>query len=124
MLSRAQTQTQEAFQRYTACLEAEARARRDVVVAEQHRDDLSKSPVECCAGRPPDMPISDCHPLAGAVIYRYMQFMRPFSAENLIALAFRICTAFVAKSRRDRGISTRGDWSSKPCIMFADSAGF
>ncbi|KAL4071773.1 hypothetical protein J3A83DRAFT_4390323 [Scleroderma citrinum] len=39
-LSRAQTQTHEAFQRYTACLEAEGRARRDVVVAEQHRDEL------------------------------------------------------------------------------------
>lgn len=42
-LSRAQTQTHEAFQRYTACLEAESRARRDVVVAEQHRDELSMS---------------------------------------------------------------------------------
>ncbi|KAI6132927.1 hypothetical protein EV401DRAFT_2053662 [Pisolithus croceorrhizus] len=39
-LSRAQVQTQEAFQRYTACLETEARARRDVAVAEQHRDEL------------------------------------------------------------------------------------
>ncbi|KAH7882967.1 hypothetical protein F5I97DRAFT_158005 [Phlebopus sp. FC_14] len=39
-LSRAQTQTQDAFQRYTACLEAEARARRDVVIAEQQRDEL------------------------------------------------------------------------------------
>lgn len=39
-LSRAQAQTQEAFQRYTACLEAEARARRDVAAAEQHRDEL------------------------------------------------------------------------------------
>ncbi|KIM52007.1 hypothetical protein SCLCIDRAFT_587902 [Scleroderma citrinum Foug A] len=38
--SRAQTQTHEAFQRYTACLEAEDRARRDVAVAEQHRDEL------------------------------------------------------------------------------------
>lgn len=41
-LSRAQSQTQDAFQRYTACLEAEARARREVVLAEQHRDELSK----------------------------------------------------------------------------------
>ncbi|KAG6380153.1 hypothetical protein JVT61DRAFT_8240 [Boletus reticuloceps] len=39
-LSRAQSQTQEAFQRYTACLEAEVRARREVVLAEQHRDEL------------------------------------------------------------------------------------
>ncbi|KAI9460688.1 hypothetical protein HD554DRAFT_2176540 [Boletus coccyginus] len=39
-LSRAQSQTQDAFQRYTACLEAEARARREVVLAEQHRDEL------------------------------------------------------------------------------------
>lgn len=39
-LSRAQAQTQEAFQRYTACLEAEARAKRDVAAAEQHRDEL------------------------------------------------------------------------------------
>ncbi|KAF9224803.1 hypothetical protein BS17DRAFT_801634 [Gyrodon lividus] len=39
-LSRAQSQTQDAFQRYTACLEAEARARREVAVAEQHRDEL------------------------------------------------------------------------------------
>ena len=41
-LSRAQSQTQDAFQRYTACLEAESRARREVVLAEQHRDELSK----------------------------------------------------------------------------------
>ncbi|KAH0831151.1 hypothetical protein J3R83DRAFT_13723 [Lanmaoa asiatica] len=41
-LSRAQSQTQDAFQRYTACLEAEARARREVALAEQHRDELSK----------------------------------------------------------------------------------
>ncbi|KAF9233896.1 hypothetical protein BU15DRAFT_79641 [Melanogaster broomeanus] len=39
-LSRAQSQTQDSFQRYTACLEAEARARREVAVAEQHRDEL------------------------------------------------------------------------------------
>jgi len=39
-LSRAQSQTQEAFQRYTACLEVEARTRREVVLAEQHRDKL------------------------------------------------------------------------------------
>jgi len=39
-LSRAQSQTQDTFQRYTACLEAEARARREVVLAEQHRDEL------------------------------------------------------------------------------------
>ncbi|KAG1737527.1 uncharacterized protein EDB91DRAFT_481605 [Suillus paluster] len=39
-LARAQSQTQDAFQRYTACLEAEARARRDVNTAEQHRDEL------------------------------------------------------------------------------------
>ncbi|KIJ16357.1 hypothetical protein PAXINDRAFT_168497 [Paxillus involutus ATCC 200175] len=39
-LCRAQSQTQEAFQRYTASLEAEARARREVAVAEQHRDEL------------------------------------------------------------------------------------
>ncbi|KIJ63635.1 hypothetical protein HYDPIDRAFT_182222 [Hydnomerulius pinastri MD-312] len=39
-LSRAQSQTQDAFQRYTACLEAEARARREVAVAEQQRDEL------------------------------------------------------------------------------------
>ncbi|KAI6041526.1 hypothetical protein EDC04DRAFT_2867153 [Pisolithus marmoratus] len=39
-LSRVQAHTQEAFQRYTACLEAEARARRDVAIAEQHRDEL------------------------------------------------------------------------------------
>ena len=41
-LSRAQSQTQDAFQRYTACMEAEARARREVILAEQHRDELSK----------------------------------------------------------------------------------
>ncbi|KAG9313800.1 hypothetical protein JVU11DRAFT_6160 [Chiua virens] len=40
-LSRAQSQTQDAFQRYTACLEAEVRARREVVLAEQHRDELN-----------------------------------------------------------------------------------
>ncbi|KAG8216028.1 hypothetical protein J3R82DRAFT_8022 [Butyriboletus roseoflavus] len=39
-LSRAQSQTQDAFQRYTACLEAEARAKREVALAEQHRDEL------------------------------------------------------------------------------------
>ncbi|EGO01111.1 hypothetical protein SERLA73DRAFT_179171 [Serpula lacrymans var. lacrymans S7.3] len=39
-LSRSQTQTQEAFQRYTACLEVETRARREVHVAEQHHDEL------------------------------------------------------------------------------------
>ncbi|KAH7928383.1 hypothetical protein BV22DRAFT_1005081 [Leucogyrophana mollusca] len=42
-LSRAQSQTQEAFQRYTTCLEAESRARREVTTAEQQRDELSKS---------------------------------------------------------------------------------
>lgn len=39
-LARAQSQTQDAFQRYTVCLEAEARARRDVNAAEQHRDEI------------------------------------------------------------------------------------
>ncbi|KAH7915937.1 hypothetical protein BJ138DRAFT_1076405 [Hygrophoropsis aurantiaca] len=48
-LSRAQSQTQEAFQRYTACLEAETRARREVTTAEQQRDELS----ELRAAHPP-----------------------------------------------------------------------
>ncbi|KAG1752205.1 hypothetical protein EDB19DRAFT_1627813 [Suillus lakei] len=39
-LARAQSQTQDAFQRYTVSLEAEARARRDVNAAEQQRDEL------------------------------------------------------------------------------------
>jgi hypothetical protein len=42
-LSRALVETQEAFLKYTACLEAERQARRDVAAAERRRDDISES---------------------------------------------------------------------------------
>lgn len=64
-LSRAQTQTHEAFQRYTACLEAEGRARRDVAVAEQHRDELSMS-TAALSGRA----ICDLFQLVSAILSR------------------------------------------------------
>lgn len=42
-LARAQHDSQEAFQTYTASIEAERQARHEVHVAEQRRDDLSES---------------------------------------------------------------------------------
>ena len=39
-LSRAQKDTQDAFLRYTACLDAERQARQAVVSAEKRRDDV------------------------------------------------------------------------------------
>jgi hypothetical protein len=63
-LSRAQSQTQDAFQRYTACLEAEVRARREVVLAEQHRDELmsallSRTQTTVEYARHPSLPQED-----------------------------------------------------------------
>jgi hypothetical protein len=41
-LSRAQKDTQEAFLRYTSCLETERRARQELAAAEQHYGGLSE----------------------------------------------------------------------------------
>jgi hypothetical protein len=41
-LTRTQKETQEAFSRYTSCLEAERHARQEVAATEQHREDLSE----------------------------------------------------------------------------------
>jgi hypothetical protein len=40
-LARAQKATQDAFLKYTSCLEAERQARQDVTSAEKRRDDIS-----------------------------------------------------------------------------------
>jgi len=42
-LARAQKETQDAFLRYTACLDAERQARQSVTTAEKRRDDISES---------------------------------------------------------------------------------
>lgn len=41
-LARAQKDTQDAFMRYTACMETERLARQAVSASEKHRDDVSK----------------------------------------------------------------------------------
>ena len=43
-LARAQRDTQEAFARYTACLDTEAQIRQQLSIAEERRDALSEQP--------------------------------------------------------------------------------
>jgi len=47
-LARALKDTQDAFMRYTICLEAERRARQSVASAEKRRDEMSKLTPVCC----------------------------------------------------------------------------
>jgi hypothetical protein len=45
-LLRAQKDTQDAFMRYTTCLDVERQARQGVAAAEKRRDDISTSDLE------------------------------------------------------------------------------